>query len=215
MSLTRLPGLLLVSALLTPVLAWSDTEEVKIPEKFDAVPTSDAGAYAFASKCMPTLTEEIFKGFVKEVANNKSVLNRPPNSNNPFLVVNSTRTICVAVSKTRQPVMPTEIFDDTISFPGMTAGDVIALRVSLAQQLAQTGAASALVKNEKGNAFAISYLFASDTPNRIYYHMAFLKAGMFDESRFPVVMQNTGGVSVHAQAFAGQPTESYKDLFLK
>lgn len=200
--------------LLIPVLAWSDTEEIKIPEKFDAISTSDAGAYAFASKCMPSLTEDTFKGFVKQVADNKSVLNRPPNSNNPFLVVNSTRTVCVAVSKTRQPIMPTEIFDNTISFAGMAASDVIALRVALAQQLAQTGAASALVKNEKGNAVAISYLFASDTPNRIYYHMAFLKAGQFDESRFPVVMQNTGGVSVNAQAIAGQPTESYKNLFL-
>lgn len=200
--------------LLIPVLAWSDTEEIKIPEKFDAISTSDAGADAFASKCMPSLTEDTFKGFVKQVADNKSVLNRPPNSNNPFLVVNSTRTVCVAVSKTRQPIMPTEIFDNTISFAGMAASDVIALRVALAQQLAQTGAASALVKNEKGNAVAISYLFASDTPNRIYYHMAFLKAGQFDESRFPVVMQNTGGVSVNAQAIAGQPTESYKNLFL-
>jgi hypothetical protein len=209
MALTRLLGLLL----LLPIMVWADTDEVKIPEKFDAVATSDAGAYAFASKCIPSLTEDAFKGFVKDVSGTKSVMDRPPNSNNPFLVVNNARTICVAVSKTRQPIMPTEIFDNTISFAGMSASDVIALRVTLAQQLAQTGAASALVKNDKGNAFAIYYLFTSDTPNKIYYHMTFLKPGQYDETKFPLVMQSNGGASIKAQALAGQQTESYKVLY--
>jgi hypothetical protein len=58
-------------------------------------------------------------------------------------------------------------------------------------------------------------MFASDTPDKLYYHMAFYKAGEFDESKFFVVLQHGGNVSVIARGQKGLAPETYKYMFQK
>jgi hypothetical protein len=201
--------------LFCPMLAWSDADEITIPDKFDSVSTSAADAYVFAGKCMPSVTEASFGRTIKDIGTNASAVTRSPDRQKPFLAINSTRTICVQMSSKQYPILPAEIFDETIGFDGLSAEDTKALRVSLARQLALGGAASALVKNEKGNASAVYYMFVSDTPDKLYYHMAFLKAGEFDESKYPIVVQHTGAMSTVARGQRGQPPETYKYMFQK
>jgi hypothetical protein len=156
-----------------------------------------------------------YDDLVNHVTDSRSVISRPLNRTKPFLAINNTRTLCVQVSNTSQPILATEAFDDTISFDAMTAEETKTLRVQLSRQLAQTGVASALVKNDRGNAAAVYYMFVSDTPDKIYYHMSFLKPGEFDESKFPWVTQSSGSVTVKAQGKKGEAQETYKTLFQK
>jgi hypothetical protein len=105
--------------------------------------------------------------------------------------------------------MPLVAFDDTITFE-MAQEEIRRLRTDLSRQLATVGFASALVVNDKGNAYQVAYIFNADKPTRLYYHAGFLKKGEFNESQFSSVYRATGNMSFTAR---GQSGESYKPFF--
>lgn len=209
MSLIRLTRLLI---LLLPTIAIAGPDEYEITDQFNSVSTNSPDAYTFAKTCLPSATESSFQKMIKDVGSNASAITRGPDPNKPFLVVNSIRTTCVSMSSKHYPILPLEIFDNTVGFNGMSADTQKALRTSLARQLAQHGAANAFVKNDSGNAYAVYYLFASDTPSKIYYHVNFLKAGEFDENKFEF---STSGSNTMEVTSRGQPPENVKYIFQK
>ena len=88
--------------------------------------------------------------------------------------------------------------------------EVLRYRADLSNQLATTGIATALVVNEKGNAYQVAYLFSSEKPSKFYYQASFVKKGEFDETKSRFVYRANGSMSVTTR---GQPGERYKFFF--
>ena len=199
-------------AVLWAVFPFSaSAEDIAISSTFNSVSTISEQAQEFANKCLPTSAAAFLK-MVRDAGTASTVVTRNSDRLKPFLVVNGTRTICVAQSPKGYPVLPTEVFDQTINFNDMPAEDQKALQTSLARQLALTGAANALIKTEAGNAMGVYYMFSSDNPLKFYYHLAFLKLNEIDESKFAFVTSTKGPVSSTAR---NQPPESFKPLYQK
>lgn len=200
----------LVAVLLLHAIAASAAPD--IPENYDAAPSLSKEAVELSNRCVPGTSEAAYMKMVKDAGASALVANRPSDLSKPYLLVNATRTICVAMSQKQYPLLAQEAFDETIDFPEMSAADRKSLKASLAGQIARTGTALALIKNDKGNAYAISYLLTANRPTKIYYQASFLKAGEFDEAKYEVVLTAPGSMNVTGR---GQPSEQFKPLFQK
>ena len=181
-----------------------------IPDEFSAMAVEAPGSYEFVKACMPSVSESSFNQAVREAASNKTVTNWPADKTMPYLTVARGRAYCVKMSIQKNPILPLAAFDDTIDFPDMPKEEVRRMRIDLSRQLAIAGIATALVVNEKGNAYQIAYLLSSNTPSKFYYRAGFLTKGEFDERHFRSVYRSVGTISVTGR---GQPSEYFKPFF--
>jgi hypothetical protein len=181
-----------------------------VPDEFLSVAVDAPNSYEFAKECIPSMSETSFNQSVRDAADKKTVVTWPSDKTKPFLGVAKGRAYCVKMSAQRNPVLPLSVFDETISFADMSKDEIRRYRTDLSKQLSTVGIATALVVNDKGNAYQVAYLFSSDTPNKFYYHAGFLKKGEFDETSFRSVYRATGGMSVTGR---GQLDERYKPFF--
>lgn len=181
-----------------------------IPDDFSSVAVDAQDSYEFAKACLPSLSEASFNQSIREAAANKTVTSWSNDKTKPFLCVTKGRAYCVKMSAQKKPILPLSVFDGTIIFPDMPKDDVRRLRTDLSKQLAATGIATALIINDKGNAYHIAYLFSSDMPNKLYYQAGFLQKGEFDEDKFYSVYKSSGVMSLTGR---GQPSENYKPFF--
>jgi hypothetical protein len=207
--LMKLNRPLLALLMLYGFAAWAEPE---IAERYDSAPSTSTEAVALAARCAPGTSESSFLKMVRDAGSNALVTTRPADRSKPYLLVNGTRTICVPMSEKLYPILALESFEDTVSFPDMDESQQRLLRTSLARQIARTGTASALVKNDQGNAFAVTYLLTADRPTKFYYHASFLKAGEFNEARYEIVLSSSSKMSIVGR---GQPSEQVKHLFQK
>lgn len=179
--------------------------ENDIQHDFLSIAIDDKNAYAFAKECMSTISEDS----IKEPEKNKISVIRPADKTKPYLSITNKKIYCINMSKNQNPILPLNVFENTIDFPDMEKDEIIKLRTDLSKQLAITGSATAIVVNEKGNANVLTYLFAHETPIKFFYHASFLKNGEFNEKTFPIVYRAKGGMSITAR---GQSPE-YSKLF--
>lgn len=179
-----------------------------VPEKWESAPAG-AEAPELAARCMGMPEAEVLR-MISDAGSNGIVTRRPGDRAKPYLVATGRRVVCVRVSERGFPHLPLEAFEETISFEGMAPEQAGALRAALSAQLAARGAATALVKNDKGNATQLTYLFASDSPIRIYYQASFLRAGEFDENKYDAVFNVSGNMTVTSR---GRPPERSKYLY--
>lgn len=177
------------------------------PEKWEAAPAAEATE--LAARCMGMPEAEV-RRMISDAGTNALVTRRAGDRTKPYIVASGRRVVCVQVSEKGYPRVPQEVFDKTIQFEGMAAQQVAALRSALSAQLALRGVATALVKNDKGNAVQVTYLFPSETPSRMYYQASFMKQGEFDESRYEAVFSAPGNMTVTAR---GQPAERFRSLY--
>lgn len=201
---------LLLAVLALPCAAAPSEEEV--PATFEYVATSSADALTYARQCLPGVTEGEFRKAVPEEKSKAASilsLNKPAS---PTLVVTAEKTFCLRNPRDKFPLLAHEALDDTVNFPGMPDAERLAFQAALLRQLAIKGSATALLKTDRGTAFGLTYLLPSRHPVRIYYQMAFLNQGDFDETRFDVVTSVRGN-SKHLMR--GQPAEGVKSLFVK
>lgn len=201
-------GTLLRSASVCLLLAGSVAmaDDSTVPEKWDAAATSAPEGAETASRC--GATEADLRRMVSNAGSNGTVTRGPSERTKPYLAVNGTKVTCVNVTPKGYPLV--EVFNQTIEFEGMMTDTVKALRASLARQLGTRGVATALVKNEKGNALQVTYLFAQERPTRLYYQASFLRAGEFDEGRFEAVFTSPGGWGMTSR---GGTREQFRSLF--
>ncbi len=182
------------------------------PSVFDSIDVGSSEAFQFAKTCMPSVTEASFGRMVRDALTNKTSVTRPVDKTQPYLVVSGARAFCVKMSDRKYPILPLTAFDETVSFPGMTADEQRSFRIDLSRQIAANGFATALVVNEIGNAVQVVYMLASEMPVKFYYHTNFMKKGEFKESDFPSVYRAVGGMNTTAR---GEPQENMKMLFLR
>ena len=182
------------------------------PSVFDSIDVDSSEAFQFAKACVPSVTEASFDRMARDVLANKSNVTRPVDKTQPYLVVSGTRVFCVKMSDRKYPILPLTAFDETVSFPGMTADEQRRFRIDLSRQIAANGFATALVANEIGNAVQVVYMLASEMPVKFYYHTNFLKKGEFKKSDFPAFYTAAGGMNITAR---GEPQENMKMLFSK
>jgi len=196
---------------LTPGMA---ADQPPVPEKWEGSAHSVTDANAVASRCNMNVSESEWQRMFSGATPGSLTVRRPSERTKPYLVVTSKRVICVQVSPKGYPIVPLEVFEKTVDFDGMMSDMWAQLRANLARQLAARGVASALVKNDKGNATQLTYMFAADQhPTRIYYQATFLKAGEFDEARFETVLTAPGGFGVTMRGPSSGPGEGMKGLF--
>lgn len=190
--------------IVTPIQMLCAQNEIR--SDFLSIAFDDKNAYAFAKECIPTIGEQS----IKDPEKDKISVIKPADKTKPYLAITKGKIYCIPMSENKNPILPLNVFENTIDFPDMEKDEVIKLRTDLSKQLAITGAATALMVNEKGNAYVITYLFASDVPNKFYYHAGFLKKGEFDEQKFSNVYKSKGGMSISGR---GQPSEYTKFFF--
>ncbi|HEX5329518.1 hypothetical protein [Sulfuricurvum sp.] len=198
---------LLIASLFTiviPIQMLYAQDEIR--SDFLSIPFDDKNAYEFSKECIPTIGEQS----LKEPEKDKISVIMPADKSKPYLAITKGKIYCIPMSENKNPILPLNVFDKTIDFPDMDKDEIIKLRTDLSKQLATTGTATALMVNEKGNAFVIAYLFANDAPHKFYYHAGFLKKGEFDEQKFSYVYKYKGGMSISAR---GQPSEYTKFFF--
>lgn len=183
-----------------------------VPEEFSSIAVEAPGSYDFVKECMPSISESSFSQMIRETGDKSAVTNRPADRLKPYLVVTMGRAFCVKMSPRKYPVLPLSVFDTTIDFPAMPRNEAKRLRTDLAQQLASNGFATAIVVNDAGNAYQVSYLLSSEMPLRFYYHANILKKGEFTESAFPTIYKTSGNMSVTSR---GQSREHYKPFFAR
>lgn len=186
--------------------------EITIPESYESAASFTPEAIQIATHCVPGTTESNYLQMAKDADPKILTSIAPPNPSDPYLLVNSITTYCIAMSDKKFPILPQEAFEETINFPDMGKEQQQQLRTSLARQIAMSGSATALLKNDKGNAFKVSYLIAANRPTKIYYRLAFFKPGEFDETKYETVIMYTGNVQ---QVSRGTPSEYVKLLFTK
>lgn len=191
-------------SLITPIQMICAENE--IPNDFLSIAIDDKNAYEFAKDCIPTILENS----IKEPEKNKISVSVPADKTKPYIAITKGKIYCISMSQNKNPILPLNVFENTIDFPDMETNELIKLRTDLSKQLATTGSASAIVVNEKGNANIITYLFASDVPHKFFYHAGFLKKGEFDEQKFSSVYRAKGGMSITAR---GQSSEYFKFFF--
>jgi hypothetical protein len=192
--------------------AISVSAETNIPEHFNSAPSLSVEAIELATNCAEGTTESSYIKMVKDSGSNNLVAINSPDPLKPYLLVNAKTTYCIPLSEKKFPILAQEAFDDTITFSNMDNDQAKLLKISLARQIALTGTAVALLTNNKGNAYKLSYMVTTERPTKIYYQLSFLKPGEFDVSKYETVMNYSGNVSVVNR---GQPSERVKFLFTK
>jgi hypothetical protein len=199
----------LLGALAGPVLANDP-----VPDKYDAAPTGSDAAAELAMRCIPGTTAEAYQKMAGDARPGSVTYTWPTSRTASFLAVNAKRTICGTRAASGQPILPLEAFEKTVDFDGMPPEMQAAMRTSLSRQLAREGAARVLVRGDK-NAYALTFLFASDRPTRLYYQGAWLKEGEFVEAQYPAVFRWTGPMSVIARFMERSSTvgDRAKQLF--
>lgn len=202
-----LAAVLSVLLMIQAAVAYAEND---FPTHYASVSVDASDSYDVAKECMPSLSESSFNRSIRD-AGEKSVVAMWPNEKSAsVLVINKGRILCIKRSEQGHLVLPLGVFDNTIDFDEMAKDTNQRMRTDLAKQLAKLGVASALVINDNGNAYYISYMFNSNRPSRLYYHAGFLKKGDFDESSFSSVYRSSGGMSLSSR---GQPAENYVPIF--
>jgi hypothetical protein len=191
------------------VAAAQSPAEGPVPARWESVASGGSDATDLATRCVG-MPEAELQRMVSDAGSNAVVTRRTTDRSKPFIVATGRKVTCVRTSAKGFPLLPQEAFDKTVIFESMAPEQASALRTYLSNQLAQRGAVTALVKNELGNAVQLTYLFASESPTRMYYQASFLKAGEFDESRYGAVFTNTGPWTLTTR---GQVGEQLKPLF--
>lgn len=194
--------------LLSPLRVLAD--DVVVQKNFESVQTSASDAARFAANCISSITEAEFRKMIVDAGAGGRMVSRPSDQTKPYLVVGASKAICIRMSTRKYPILPMEVFEGTVEFSGMSLEEKDRLHRSLALQILNAGTASALIKNDRGNAYAVTYLTASAMPTKIYYHAHFLKTGEFDESKYPLVLSSPGGMSIVGR---GNPSEHAKTIF--
>lgn len=183
-----------------------------IPNEFSAMAVDAPDSYEFVKACVPWVTEQSYNDSIQQAGDHAIVMTWPNVKAKPFLAVTKDKVFCVRRSGQGNPLLPVSVFDETVDFPEMSKDDVKRFRTDLSKQLAKGGSAMSLVVlNDSGNAYQIAFLFDSDRPSRLYYHVGFLKKGEFDEQKFSSVYRTSGSMSLTGR---GPLAENYK-LFLK
>lgn len=193
----------------------AQAETVTIPETFDSAAIDGPEAYTFAKQCMPSLDEATFERIVRDAGDKNTVSTRTKDRGKPYLTLSAGKQYCIHQSEAQYPILPTSVFDSTIDFPDMAKEEAKRLRTDLATQLATTGMATALIINDKGNAYRVAYLFASDMPVKFYYHAHFMKQGSFSETELAAAYKGGNSMSVSARGSAGRGVENVKNFFGK
>ncbi|WP_395668396.1 hypothetical protein [Rhodoferax sp.] len=201
-------------ALALPALLWcgatfaqvpTDTNVV-VPDVWDLVSTTGPDASDFAARCTGMPPAELQK-MIKEAGSDSNVTHRGANRINPYLIINSKSIVCVKTSAKGFPILPIEVFRNTVRFNDMTPDQEKGLWTFISTELSLKGAAVALVKNSAGNAVQVVYLFSSHNPSRVYYQGTFLRATEFNESNYQAVFYSPGNVTTTSR---GRYSENYK-----
>ncbi len=194
--------------LLFPLILFAAPDEIQILDKFDSVSTNSPDVYDFIDKCMPTTTETSFKKLMHDVENKPVGVLYDHNWADSYVIANKTRVMCIPMTDKRYPVLPLEVFDETVSFVTMPPAKTKTFKMSMARQIAEHGIASALIKDDNDHATAVYYMLASVAPITLYYHTDSLKLGTFNENSFPLALQIPyGSMTVIGR---GKPAENVK-----
>jgi hypothetical protein len=159
-------------------------------EKFDVVWKKSPGAYAFAKRCLPSVSENTFRanGTASDDGQTQTIGDSSVKGSN-YLLLSLDGVFCIPSSNEGYPVLPLQAFSETVSFDGLNQEQKNQIYDSLSQQVSMTGAGQYLVQFDNDNAVHLTVKVQETRAQRLYYDGVFLKAGSYELAKYPNVIK--------------------------
>jgi hypothetical protein len=159
-------------------------------EKFDVLWKKSPGAYAFAKRCLPSVSENTFRANVAASDDGQTqTIGDSSVKRSNYLLLSLDGVFCIPSSVEGYPLLPLQAFSDTVSFDGLSPEQKNQIYDSLSQQVAKTGAGQYLVQFDNDNAVHVTVKVQETRAQRLYYDGVFLKAGSYELVKYPNVIK--------------------------
>jgi hypothetical protein len=186
----RLFGIFVITGLLFCLQAIAAGPALLPTEKFDVVWKKSPSAYAFAKRCLPSVSENTFRANVTASDDGQTqTIGDSSVKRSSYLLLSLDGVFCIPSSNEGYPFLPLQAFSETVSFDGLSAEQKNQIYSSLSQQVAMTGAGQYLVQFDNDNAVHLTVKVQETRAQRLYYDGVFLKAGSYELAKYPNVVK--------------------------
>jgi hypothetical protein len=182
--------LLCFAALLVSLNATAVGPGAVPADKFDVMWKKAPGAFAFAKKCLPSVSESTFRmnAAASDDGQTQTIGDSSTKQSN-YLLLSSDGVFCIASSAEGFPVLPLQAFNETIAFDGLSPELKNQIHESLSKQVSMSGAGQYLVQFDNDNAVLVTVKVQETRAQRIYYDGVFMKAGSYELAKYPNVLK--------------------------